>query len=144
MPHSPRWHDGHLWVLESGRGTLATVDVDSGAVTTVATLPGFTRGLAFLGPYALVGLSQVRESVFASLPVTEQRTERNCGIWMVDTRNGDVVGFLRFDGQVQEIFDVAVLPASWPSIVDAGAITQSAFVLPDEALIDIVAPSPPS
>ncbi len=141
MPHSPRWHDERLWVLESGKGTLSTVDVDSGEVTLIATLPGFTRGLAFIGPYAFVGLSQVRESVFSSLPITEQAAERNCGVWMVDTRNGQIVGFLKFDGVVQEIFDVHVLPATWPSIIDPSELTLSAFVLPDEALKDVVSAS---
>src|SRR5262249_51414427 len=26
MPHSPRWHDGRLWLLESGTGQLVLVD----------------------------------------------------------------------------------------------------------------------
>ena len=134
MPHSPRWYDGKLWVLESGKGTLAWVDIESGEVNTVATLPGFTRGLSFIGPYALVGLSQVRESVFTQLPITEQSAERNCGVWVVDTRNGEIVGFLKFDGVVQELFDVQVLPGKWPVIVDAGPLTQNAFVLSDEGL----------
>ena len=138
MPHSPRWHDGRLWVLESGRGALCTVDVRTGEVTTVATLPGFTRGLAFIGRYALVGLSQVRESVFSSLPITETATERNCGVWVVDTETGAVVGFLKFAGMVQEIFEVAVVPAAWPVVLDAGELTQGAFVLPDSALRDVV------
>jgi hypothetical protein len=38
MPHSPRWYQNKLWVLESGNGTLATVDVDSGQLETVAFL----------------------------------------------------------------------------------------------------------
>src|SRR5205085_10656589 len=45
MPNSPRWYDGKLWVLESGAGTLAVVDPANGKLTTVASLPGFTRGL---------------------------------------------------------------------------------------------------
>lgn len=138
MPHSPRWYDGRLWVLESGTGSLATVDIDTGAVTQVATVPGFSRGLDFIGPYALVGLSQVRESVFTDLPITQQAAERNCGVWVVDTRTGANVGFLKFDGAVQEIFDVKALPARWPTIVDAGELTLSAFVLPDAALADVV------
>jgi len=142
MPHSPRWHDGRLWVLESGTGALSTVDVDTGDVSAVAHLPGFTRGLDFIGPYALVGLSQVRESVFTDLPITQQAAERNCGVWVVDTRNGEIVGFLRFAGAVQEIFDVKVLPARWPTILDSGELTLSAFVLPDEALKVVVAESP--
>jgi uncharacterized protein (TIGR03032 family) len=134
MPHSPRWYDNKLWVLESGKGTLAWVNIESGEVNTVATLPGFTRGLSFIGPYALVGLSQVRESVFTQLPITEQSAERNCGVWVVDTRNGEIVGYLKFDGVVQELFDVQVLPGKWPVIVDAGPLTQNAFVLSDEGL----------
>lgn len=140
MPHSPRWHDGRLWLLESGKGTVATVDPGSGDVTTVATLPGFTRGLSFVGPYAVVGLSQVRESVFSELPITQDSAERNCGVWVVDTRTGETVGFLRFDGVVQELFDVQVLPATWPVLVDAGDLTLRAYVLPESALRDVVRP----
>lgn len=139
MPHSPRWHDGALWVLESGKGSLAKIDVDTGTVTTIATLPGFTRGLAFLGPYAIIGLSQVRESVFKDLPVTQAADERNCGVWVVDTRNGQIAGFVRFEGMVQEIFDVQALPGRrWPTILrEPSDLTASSFVLPDEALKDV-------
>ena len=62
MPHSPRWHDGRLWLLESGHGALSVADLDTGTWETVAELPGFTRGLVFAGPLAFVGLSQIRES----------------------------------------------------------------------------------
>lgn len=141
MPHSPRWYDNKLWVLESGTGTLNTVDASTGEKTIVATLPGFTRGLTFIGPYALVGLSQVRESVFSSLPITEQATERNCGVWAVDTRTGQITGFIRFAGVVQEIFDVHVLPGTWPAIVNPGDLTINAFVLSDQALTQVAQPA---
>ena len=49
MPHSPRWHDGRLWVLESGTGRLVLIDPASGQRETVAELPGFARGLALSG-----------------------------------------------------------------------------------------------
>lgn len=130
MPHSPRWHDKKLWILESGKGSLATVSIETGEVTTIATLPGFTRGLNFIGPFALVGLSQVRESVFKNLPITSKKDERNCGVWIIDTRNGEIVGELKFSGIVKEIFDVKVLPnTKWPTILDDPALTQSHFVL---------------
>ncbi len=29
MPHSPRWHDGRLWLLESGNGALGYVDLQA-------------------------------------------------------------------------------------------------------------------
>ena len=139
MPHSPRWHEGRLWVLESGKGTLSSVDIATGHLDVVAQLPGFTRGLSFIGPYALVGLSQVRESVFASLPITQTKDERNCGVWMVDIRSGHTAGWLKFDGVVQEIFEVAALPYRWPVIVEDAPLTRNAFVLPDETLSEVLA-----
>jgi uncharacterized protein (TIGR03032 family) len=33
MPHSPRWYDGRLWVLESGTGSLLLVDRATGRPT---------------------------------------------------------------------------------------------------------------
>lgn len=136
MPHSPRWHDGRLWLLESGKGALARVDLARGRVETVAQLPGFTRGLAFAGPYAFVGLSQVRESVFSGIPLTERLSERVCGVWVIDLRNARTAGFLRFEGSVQEIFDVLALPGiRFPEISEAnGELIAGAYVLPDAAL----------
>lgn len=135
MPHSPRWYADSLWILESGKGTLGLVDLDTGDVETVATLPGFTRGLTFVGHYALVGLSQVRESIFRGLPVAQQQ-ERFCGVWVVDTRTGETAGFLRFDGVIQEIFDVQLLAGqAWPELGDADSdLANDAFLLPDEAV----------
>jgi uncharacterized protein (TIGR03032 family) len=111
-------------------GSLSTVDPATGEVREVARVPGFSRGLTLIGQYALIGLSQVRESVFTGLPITATTTKRNCGVWVVDTTTGATVGFLRFEGAVQEIFDVAVLPGvRWPAILDHPEITANAFVL---------------
>ena len=136
MPHSPRWYDGKLWVLESGRGALCSVDVDTGEVTTVAQLPGFTRGLSFVANIAFVGLSKVRETVFDGLPITQADTPRECGIWAVDIRTGETVGFLRFAGSVTELYEVVVLSGTtFPELVEPGAdATNDAFVLSSEAL----------
>jgi uncharacterized protein (TIGR03032 family) len=130
MPHSPRLYDGKLWVLESGKGELCVIDPANGAKETVATVPGFARGLAFAGPFAFIGLSQVRESVFDGIPVAQQ-TERNCGVWIVDIRNGQTQGFLRFHGSVQEIFDVQLLAGMrCPDILEpSDDATGRAFVL---------------
>ena len=138
MPHSPRWHDGRLWFCESGTGALAVLE-DDGTVTEVTRLPGFTRGLTFIGPYAIVGLSQVRESVFTGLPVTTSTGERNCGAWLVDTRTGATVGFLRFTGAVTEIFDVHAIPDRWPHLADPGELTKSCYAL-DPATLQHLAP----
>lgn len=111
MPHSPRWHAGSLWVCESGRGTLSRVSLATGELGVVHEFPGFTRGLDFCGPYAFVGLSQIRESAtFSGIPITERAAERNCGVWIVDLRDGSLAGILRFTQGVHEIFSVQVLP----------------------------------
>lgn len=141
MPHSPRWHDGKLWVLESARGELGYVDFDTQRVITVAQLPGFTRGLAFAGPLAFVGLSQVRESVFEGIPLAERLAahERACGVWVVDTRDGRTVAFVRFEGVVQEIFDVLMLPGMrYPELLEPEAdLVSGSFELSDAALRDV-------
>ena len=104
MPHSPRWYRGKLWLLESGEGSLAQVDLERCTWQTVAQLPGFTRGIDFVGPLAFIGLSQVRESaVFSGIPLVDRVRERTCGVWIVHIETGQTVGFLRFEAGVQEI-----------------------------------------
>ncbi len=141
MPHSPRWYQDKLWVLESGNGSLAQVDLDSGRVETVAELPGFTRGLSFLGPFAFIGLSQVRESaVFSGIALTERVTERNCGVWVVDLRSGKIVAFLKFEDAVQEVFAVSVLQGvRFPDLLAGNdPRVPISYALPSEALKEVV------
>ncbi|MGH3657370.1 MAG: PASTA domain-containing protein [Micromonosporaceae bacterium] len=54
-------------------------------------MPGFTRGIDFLGPLAFIGLSQVRESaVFSGIPLVQRLRERTCGVWVVNIETGEV------------------------------------------------------
>ncbi len=140
MPHSPRWHADRLWICESGKGTLATVDPATGAMATVAELPGFTRGVDFAGPYAFVGLSQIRESgTFSGIPIAERAAERNCGVWVVDVRTGEQVGALRFTQGVQEIFSVQLLHGiKCPALLDKlNKVALESYFLPTETLRDV-------
>ena len=57
MPHSPRWHNGKLWLLNAGTGYLGWVDFEKKAFVPHAFVPGFARGLSMLGNVAAVGLS---------------------------------------------------------------------------------------
>jgi len=137
MPHSPRYHDGRIWLLESGIGAVSVLDDSTGKTVEVARLPGFTRGLCFVGPYAFVGLSQIRESaIFGGIPIAESPEKRCCGVWVVDVRSGATVAFVRFEGVVQEIFAVEALPSiRFPELVnEPGALLDSSFVLPPSAL----------
>ncbi len=144
MPHSPRWYREQLWLLESGEGSLARVDLESGRWQTIAEVPGFSRGIDFLGPLAFIGLSQVRESaVFSGIPLVKRLKERNCGVWVVHIETGKVVGFLRFDSGVEEIFAVQILEHSrYPEMLDFDdPHLAQAYVLPDAALAEVKLPS---
>ncbi|HEY2785009.1 MAG TPA: TIGR03032 family protein [Fimbriiglobus sp.] len=141
MPHSPRWHGDRLWVCESGSGTLGHVDGSTGRYESVAAVPGFTRGLDFAGDLAFVGLSQVRESaLFSGIPITERLApeQRLCGVCAVDLRRGEMVGMLKFESEVQEIFAVAVLPRRFPDIVNEDeTVLENSFVIPTEFLGEV-------
>lgn len=140
MPHSPRWHDDQLWLLESGKGSVAKVHASSGQLETLATLPGFTRGIDFAAGLAFVGLSQVRDSAsFSGLPLTDQNEERYCGIWVVELSTGRTLAFLRFEGAVQEIFSVQVLPNTrYPELLDYDdTLVATSYVLPDGDMQDV-------
>jgi len=115
MPHSPRWHDGRLWLLNAGTGEVGTVDLAEGRFRPAAFCPGFLRGMAFFDGFAVVGASEPRENrSFGDLPLQE-RLEREgvsprCGLFVIDLATGDVVHWLRFTGVVTELFDIAVIP----------------------------------
>jgi uncharacterized protein (TIGR03032 family) len=134
MPHSPRWFGGRLWLLESGTGTIGTVDLARRRYEPIAALPGFIRGLDFHGNLAFVGLSQVRESAaFGGIPLTDRLAERCCGVWVVDVDKGRTVAFLKFEDHVQEIFAVRVLPRMrYPELInDDAKILADSLVLPN-------------
>lgn len=124
LPHSPRWHDGRLWLLEAGEGALCAIDAGDGSKEVVAELPGFARGLAFAGPIAFVALSRSRSrSSFGELPVNERFAETSCGIWAVDTVSGTVRGYLRFEAELREIAGVAFVPGlRFPEVADADSV----------------------
>jgi uncharacterized protein (TIGR03032 family) len=136
MPHSPRWHDGRLWLLESGIGQLVLVDPATGRRQPVAELPGFARGLALAGAYAFVGLSKIRPtSAMDGVPLADRREQLKCGVAVVDLRSGRVVALLEFQTAVEEIFDVQLLPGlRFPEVIGFQQETiQHTFVVPRES-----------
>ncbi len=114
MPHSPRLYRGKLWLLNSGRGEFGWLDPDSHTFNPVAICPGFARGLAFAGDYAIVGLSEPREGKsFDGLPLQEvlskYKIEPRCGIILVNLKTGEVTDWMTVTGVVSELFDVDFL-----------------------------------
>ena len=135
MAHSPRWHDGRLWLLESGTGQLVIVDPANGRRQRVAELPGFARGLALSGPYAFVGLSKIRKtSAMDGVPLAQRREQLKCGVAVVDLRSGQVIAVLEFQTAVEEIFDVQLLPGlRFPEVIGFQQETiQNTFVIPPQ------------
>ncbi len=115
MPHSPRWYQNKLWVLNSGKGDFGYVDLQNGKFEPVAFCPGFMRGLAFWGNYAIVGLSKARgDKTFSGLPLEAELQKRDaearCGLMIIDLKTGAIAHWYRIEGIVTELYDVQVLP----------------------------------
>jgi len=53
MPHSPRWHNGNLYVLNSGTGYFGKVDFEKKEFVPMCFLPGYARGLAIFGKWEI-------------------------------------------------------------------------------------------
>lgn len=113
MPHSPRWYDGDLFVLNSGMGRLERVDLATGRRDAVAVVPGYSRGLAVHRGLAFVGLSKIRETaIFGGAPIAAYHEQLLCGVGVIELATGNTVATLQFDTGVTEIFDVQVLPGT--------------------------------
>ncbi len=88
-PHSARLHRDQVWVDNSGYGELGIAA--DGAFHAVARLPGWTRGLCFLGDTAIVGTSRVIPRFRNYAPGLDVDASV-CGLHAVDTRSGRVFG----------------------------------------------------
>jgi uncharacterized protein (TIGR03032 family) len=115
MPHSPRWYQGTLWVLNSGTGWFGKVDLNTGKFEPLCFCPGYARGLSFTGDFALIGLSKPRGQSFSGLALDDalkqHDAEARCGIIVVNLRTGDLVHSLSVTGVIDELFDVVTLPS---------------------------------
>lgn len=114
MPHSPRVNGPFIYLLESGRGALVKLDRQSGKREDVASLSGFARGLDFIGEYAVVTISLPRLGpAFDDLPVSQTMKARRAASWrgvqVINLRTGDITDWMRLDGEITEMFDVALI-----------------------------------
>lgn len=114
MPHSPRVANDTLYALDSGRGFLVEINAVSGKIKDIAFCPGFLRGLAIAGNFALVTVSKPRYGGFRDLPIESELLARRatpmCGVLIIDLATGEIVEWLRLEGDVQELFTVEILP----------------------------------
>ena len=116
MPHSPRLHEGDLYVFDSGNGEFGRVDRDAGRFEPLAFCPGYLRGLALRGRHALVGLSKPRDRTFRGLPLDRRLDEAGvsprCVLQVIDLGSGRPLHELEIHGLVSELYDVAVVPGA--------------------------------
>jgi uncharacterized protein (TIGR03032 family) len=138
MTHSPRWDRDRLWVLNSGTGEFGHVDQVSGRFEQVAFCPGYLRGLAFVGDYAVVRLSKPRYVTFHGLEFDDRLAQRGaepqCGLQVIDLRSGTIAHWLRLDGTlVTELYDAVILPrARQPRAVGLKTNEIECLLLADE------------
>ncbi|SFR10193.1 TIGR03032 family protein [Poseidonocella sedimentorum] len=115
MPHSPRLYGGELYVLQSGLGEFGRIDRATGKFEPLCFLPGFVRGVTFVGDHAIIGVSRPRkEETFRELQVDArleaEGLEPKSMIAVVNLKTGDIEHTLEITGVVQELYDVAFLP----------------------------------
>lgn len=115
MPHSPRWYNDQLWMIQSGTGEFGRVDLDTGKFEPICFLPGFARGVTFIGNYAVIGVSRPRNNrTFEDLQLNErleaEGASPSCQLAVVNLTTGDVEHRLTIEGVVEELYDVAALP----------------------------------
>ena len=115
MPHSPRLRDGYVYLMQSGLGEFGRIDLATGKFESLCFLPGFARGLTFIGDHAIIGVSRPRaERTFEDLALGDrleaQGLSARCEIAVVNLKTGDVEHSLEISGVVQELYDVVTLP----------------------------------
>jgi uncharacterized protein (TIGR03032 family) len=110
MPHSPRLHNGKLWLANSGTGEYGYVDFDTGKFEPVVFCPGFIRGATMHGNFAVIGLSKPRHNTFQGLDLDErlekEKVGARSGLYVVDLSNGTTPHWLHTEGIVSELYDV--------------------------------------
>lgn len=114
MPHSPRLHNGRLYMLQSGTGEFGQIDLDTGRFEPMCFLPGFARGVSFIGNHAVIGVSRPRKDrTFEGLALDDRLAENGvsprCQIAIVNLTTGDVEHVLGMQGVIEELYDVQVL-----------------------------------
>jgi uncharacterized protein (TIGR03032 family) len=135
MPHSPKVYNGEVYVCESGLGVVWKYNPITKKKTLVVKLQGFTRGLYFYGGLMFVGLSQVRASEIKNpTPISKEYDETYSGIWIINLKDNSKVAHIKFDGDVDQIYDIAIIPDSiTPEILNINSsLTRHIFDFIDE------------
>jgi len=135
MPHSPKVYKGEVYVCESGLGVVWRYNPITKEKAQVVKLQGFTRGLYFYGGVMFVGLSQVRASeIKTPSPISTMYDETYAGVWMINLEDNTEIGHIKFDGDVDQIYYIAIIPDStMPELLNVNSsLTRHIFDFRDE------------
>jgi uncharacterized protein (TIGR03032 family) len=128
-----------LWLLDAGTGYFGYLDRGARKFERVTFCPGFARGLAFTGNYAVAGISLPRhDPTFLDLPLQDNleaaKVSARCGLLVIDLKSGDVVEWMRMDEPIRELYDVLVMPGvKRPRLVGFKTDEIRTVVWPDPA-----------
>jgi len=103
FPHTPTIDGDSVWFLNSGLNQVCKWTPGDDDFTVIATLHGWTRGIAIIDDYILVGVSQGRMSAFPNV-ISDPLAEP--GIAILNKSTGEQLEFESLD--VQEIFDLII------------------------------------
>lgn len=128
-PHSVRLDgDGSLWLDDSGYGRLCICR--NGLASTVAQLPGWTRGLCLLDRIAVVGTSRVIPGFERYAPGLAADSS-TCGLHLVDRVTGLVEASLLWP-KGNQIFAIDVVSTSFARgflggdpVIDSSAVENA-------------------
>jgi uncharacterized protein (TIGR03032 family) len=114
MPHSPRMHEGELYLQNAGTGYLGKVNLEDGKFEEIIFLPGFLRGLTFTNHYAICSVSKNRnDRTFKGLDLDnnlkKNKVNARCGVYIIDLLTGSNVHSIEAEGFLEEIYDVLAL-----------------------------------
>jgi uncharacterized protein (TIGR03032 family) len=109
MPHSPRFYNQELYLLESGIGNLIKVNVEEKSSEVIFNFNCFIRGLTFSNNLAFIGKSKIRENStdFNKLEVKENSLNAGLIIFCMNTLK--VIGEINYTAAIQELYDVQII-----------------------------------
>lgn len=110
MPHSPRFYEGYVYILESGTGTIKKVNPKNLKTENILSTKFFCRGLGIVNGVAFVGFSKIRSSnKMIYSPITK---ESECGVMAVDLLSNEEIGRITYHNSVSEIYDICAVPCN--------------------------------
>lgn len=120
QPHSPRCHNGSVYLCDSGTGRVMAYHPYTRRLSEIIKLQGFTRGLAFYGPLMFAGTSRLRASdIRRPIPISKEYETTYSGITVVNLSDNSKIAHIHFQGDIDQIYDIAIIPGSArPGLLD--------------------------